>query len=373
MNTALYDVCADIGNWGAKVVREGQATVIRNVAIAYDGSDDDFQEAVSFSNNAKGKGDGEIKTESARFWLGEQQWVVGEDAYNINARAQSETSYSRYGSPEWYALIAASFLKLYKRSGTIALTFSMPVSQFRAVVDDGSGGAVRQRDRVAEMLAGTWDITAEDGKRLVFEIDPDQIDMIPEGAGSVAGLCIHPSGRSWIDEKLKDSKKVVFDFGGFTLDVLTFAGLKPLDYNRSLTSGLINVRNTVEAKIMDRFMRGNMPPTVIDEVIRTGRYKHAGGNPVSVKDIVDGALVTLMKDALRVWREDLGNGADYDTVIITGGGGPVLGPLLKPQLGHGDVRIIPAGEAHLANAWGGLARRKLQREIARLQAAQAEA
>lgn len=36
--------------------------------------------------------------------------------------------------------------------------------------------------------------------------------------------------------------------------------------------------------------------------------------------IVDSALIGLMKDALRAWRKELENGADYDTMIVTGGG-----------------------------------------------------
>jgi hypothetical protein len=104
---------------------------------------------------------------------------------------------------------------------------------------------------------------------------------------------------------------------------------------------------------------------VLDEVIRTKRYRHAGGDPDDVSNVVDAALVSLMKDALRAWQEELDGGADYDTVIISGGGGPVIGPLLAPQLGHRDVRIIPESEAHLANAWGSLRHRKFKREYMR--------
>jgi short-subunit dehydrogenase involved in D-alanine esterification of teichoic acids len=53
-----------------------------------------------------------------------------------------------------------------------------------------------------------------------------------------------------------------------------------------------------------------------------------------------------------------------NTVIITGGGGPDIGLLLAPQLNHGDVRIIPEEEAHLANAWESLRHRKFKRKYA---------
>jgi hypothetical protein len=362
MSTSVYEIAGDYGNWGAKVAREGQSLVMRNVAVPYDGNDDAFRETMSYSRQA---GDEDaVPTESARIWLQGQQWVVGEAAYDIELLAKSQTSYARYGTPEWYALIAASFAKLYpKRSGTVALTFSMPVSQFRAEIEMENGQRIKQKEYVARLLCGTWEIEYE-GRKLIYEVPYELLDMVPEGVGTLFSQCVHPSGKRWIDEKLAGGKKVIFDFGGFTLDVLTLEGLKPMKFNRSLTTGLIHVRNAVEEKLVSRFNRGDVPPTVLDEVIRTGMYKHAGHKPVSVQDVVDGAMVKLMKDALSVWREELGSGADFDTVIITGGGGPVIGPLLEAQLKHGDVRILPTGEAHLANAKGGLIRRRFMNEAA---------
>jgi len=75
-------------------------------------------------------------------------------------------------------------------------------------------------------------------------------------------------------------------------------------------------------------------------------------------------ILNLAVEPARTGRSgpNVGGGADYDAVIITGGGGPVIGPLLEPQLGHGDVRIIKEGYAHLANALGALRHRQFKRE-----------
>ncbi|MCC6904850.1 MAG: ParM/StbA family protein [Anaerolineae bacterium] len=349
MSTALYEVGGDFGNWAAKVVRDGYSTVIRNVAVQYDGSDDALRELGLFGGVTAGD---EPLTESVQLTLRDQQWIVGEAAFTQSARSFERTTYSRYGTDEWYALVAAALVSLYsKRSGTVALTFSLPVSQLRA-------GRARE---IRELLAGQWQI-GYDGRVLTYEILPDLIDMIPEGFGSLAYLCLSESGKRFTDRALAENRVVLFDFGGYTLDVITFDRLSMGPYNESLTTGLINVRNDVNKALKRIYNRGDVPGKVLDEVIRTRQYRHAGGKPDDVSTIVDTALVSLMKDALRVWQEELGSGADYDTVIVSGGGGPVIGPLLAPQLGHHDIRIIPEGEAHLANALGSLRHRKFKRE-----------
>jgi hypothetical protein len=97
-------------------------------------------------------------------------------------------------------------------------------------------------------------------------------------------------------------------------------------------------------------------------VVGIGIHSIAGELIQRVVGVVRGCrrAPRLMKDALRAWQEELAGGADYDTVIVTGG--PVIGPLLAPQLNHGDVRIIPEGEAHPANTWGSLRHRGVKRE-----------
>jgi hypothetical protein len=354
MSTALYEVGGDFGNYAAKIVRDGKASVIRNVAMPYDGSDDALRALDLFGGmgNEQTIRPGEPITESARVRMGEQEWIVGELAYQMGVKRFERTTYSRYGTEEWYALVAASFVSLYsKRSGAIALTFSLPVSQFRA----------GRHHEIKEMLEGTWEIGYE-GRTLTYEVIPDMVDMIPEGFGSLGYLCLSESGKRFIDRKLAESRVVVFDFGGYTLDVNSYDALSLGPYNESLTTGLIHVRNEVNRQLKRAYNRGDVPSNVLDGVIRTGQYKHAGGEPESVQHIVDNALMGLLNDARRVWLEDLDNGVDYDTVIITGGGGPVIGPLLAPQLDHRDVRIIPEGEAHLANALGSLRHRKFKRE-----------
>jgi hypothetical protein len=351
MSRQLLEVGGDWGNWGAKVVASGKQVVIRNAAIPYDGSDDELRGLGLFGDNF-GEPYPEEPTDSVRLTIGGQQWIVGAAAFNMAMRAHEQTSFARYGTDEWYALVLASFVALFRhQSGVLGLTFSLPVSQFR------SG----KHHQVKEILTGMHTVVHE-GRQLNYEVREDMIDMVPEGFGSLVYMCVSEDGLRFVDRNLAGSRVILFDFGGFTLDIATYDALSIGPVNDSLTTGLINVRNHVNRALKSRYDRGDVPSNVLDEVIRTKRYKHAGGSPEDVSDIVDAALVGLMKDALRMWQEELGSGADFDTVIITGGGGPVIGPLLEAQLNHQDVRTIPKGQAHLANALGSLRYRKFKRE-----------
>jgi hypothetical protein len=357
VSTNVYEVSIDAGNWAGKGVRDGKTVTIRNVATEYDGSNDALIEMKLFGDTpTEHTRVGGEQTESARIQLADKQWIVGEAAYSLSALAHERTTYARYGTEEWYALIAALLSRLFKKSGTVNLTFSLPISQFR----------IGKHHEVKEWLSDEWRIyDHQQDRELAFNVDPDQIDMVVEGFGTLAYVCLSENGRSFSNRSVAAGRTVIFDFGGFTLDILTFNSLSIGAYNESITTGLINVRNAVNKALKARYGRGDVPGDVLDEVIRTGHYRHAGGKPESVQDIVDAALVGLMKGALRVWNEELGSGADIDTVIISGGGGPVIGPLIVPQLGHANTHIIPAGEAHLANAIGTLRHKRFKQHYVR--------
>lgn len=357
MSTDIYYVSKDDGNFLNKGIRDGKIVVMRNVAARYDGADDALRALGLFGAEGRepGSSKDEHPTDSAVVQWGGEEWVVGELAYDMGIKSFEPTTYSRYGTEEWYAIIAASFVKLYsKRSGVIALTFSMPVSQVKAG---------RHRE-VKEMLAGAWEVGYE-GKNLHYEVPDDLIDMVPEGFGSLAYLCLSEDGKRFQDRSLAESRVVVLDFGGYTVGVTTYDMLSIGSYNNTIETGLIHVRNQVNQELKRRYNRPDVPSTILDRVVKTKTYRHAGGPEEDVGDIVDRALIQLMKDAHKVWNEDLSHGADYDIVIITGGGGPIIGPLLMPQLQHRNVRIVPEGEAHLANAVGALRHRKFKREYVR--------
>lgn len=361
MSTAIYEVGADFGNWGSKAVRyrhdsnDVATTVIRNAVLPYDGSDDVLHELGLFGGafGETTSRNGDVPTDSVRFSSGGQTWIVGDVAYDLGLTRDGATTFSRYGTEEWNILVAATFLQLYsKRSGAIALTFSLPVTAFRQDL---------HTEVAYELTKEPWQVEYEE-KLLTYEVLPDMISVIPEGFGSLCYECLSESGKRFSNRELAEGRVAILDFGGFTFDINTYDGLGIGPVNDSFNSGLIHVRKRVNSAIKSRFRRDtDITSKQLDRIIRTKRYSQSGGDEVDVGDIVDRALAELMKVALDKWSIELGNGYDYDAVIITGGGGPIIGPLLEPQLNHSNVIIIPEGQAHLANAVGSLRHRRFMR------------
>ena len=322
----------DGGNWAFKAVRSNmEPVIIRNVAAHYDGSDDALRGLGLFGQN----------TDDIEITLGDERWLLGEAAWQYNARAQTKTTYTRYGTDEWYALVAGVFARLYHNSCELSITMNVPVSQIRAN---------RHRD-IAEMLEGTWTV-GYGGREVEFMVEASNVMVIPEGFGGFMSQVLSVDGKKFANRELASSRVAVFDFGGYTLDITTYNGLEFGSFNESITTGLIDVRNAVNTQIKRLYNRGDIPGDILDNIIQTSIYRHAGSSPIDVSGIVDSAMVSLMQDALRIWNEDLGAGVDFDSVIILGGGGPVIGPMLSSQIRHNNISILPKETAHIANAIG---------------------
>jgi hypothetical protein len=356
-----YDAM-DNGNWGNKALGRAEHTTIRNVLVDFDGTTEEFEELCEVAERSKEEGD--IPTDSVLLTLEGHQRIAGELGYLVDRHAQSKTGNDRFGSQEWHEMVAAGLTMLHpKKSCRIGLTYSIPVSQFRANISvqdkRGTWHEMKKRDYVRNLLCRTWEVE-RNGRELTYEILPDLFELVPEGYGTLASLCIAENGRRFTDRTLAESRVILVDIGGITTDILTFGKLQPLDYAESLTTGLIHVRNKVERAIVRRFNRDNVPPKILDQIIQTKKYAHAGYAPVDVSDIVEDATSKLVDDVLRVWTEELGRGADYAGVVFGGGGGPVIAPIIERQIDHGNIYFIPRGQAHDANARGMKYRRMMQ-------------
>jgi hypothetical protein len=133
--------------------------------------------------------------------------------------------------------------------------------------------------------------------------------------------------------------------------VLTFNALEIGTVHGSVERGIINVREAVNAALKRQFRRSDLTTPTLDRIIETGQYKHAG-EVHDVGDMAQNALWELTDGVLDIWQNQLEGGVDYDAIILTGGGAPLVAPSLLPSLRHSNLKCIPRDEAHLANAIG---------------------
>ena len=272
---------------------------------------------------------------------GGETLALGESAYELGRSQHQRVGYVRYDNPQFPWLVAGLLAKLYPSAGgDIALTFSLPVDAF--------GQAQSQ----IEKLSGHWQIEYNDGRQttnLNFNLEPDNV--VPEAFGSLCYFILAVDGSRFVDMEMAEGRVAVIDIGGYTTDVLTFDALEMGTVRSSVERGIINVREDVNAALKRQFRRSDLSAPMLDQIVETGEYSHAG-EPHDVNQIVEDALWELTDGVLDVWQNQLESGVDYDAVVLTGGGAPLVSPSLLPQLRHGNIKCVPRDEAHLANAIG---------------------
>ena len=272
---------------------------------------------------------------------GGETLALGESAFELGRSQHQRVGYVRYDNPEFPWLVAGLLAKLYPNAGgDIQLTFSLPI--------DGFSQAQEQIER----LAGHWQVEYSDGRNttnLNFTIQPDNV--VPEAFGSLCYFILAVDGSRFIDTEMAEGRVAVIDIGGYTTDVLTFNALEIGTVHNSIERGIINVREDVNAAIKRQFRRSDLPTPALDKIIETGEYKHAGDTH-NVDEVVESALWELTDGVLDIWQNQLESGVDYDAIILTGGGAPLVSPSLLSNLRHSNIKCIPRDEAHLANAIG---------------------
>lgn len=272
---------------------------------------------------------------------GGEALALGESAYELGRSQHQRAGYVRYDNPEYPWLVAGLLAKLYPAAGgEIALTFSLPI--------DGFARAQAQVER----LAGHWQVEYNNGKEVAnlnFTVSPENV--IPEAFGSLCYFILAADGSKFIDLELADGSVAVIDIGGYTTDVLTFHALEIGPVYGSIERGIINVRDEINSAIKRQFQRSDLKTPALDKIIETRTYKHAG-TVHDVSDIVDRALWDLTDGVLDIWQNRLESGVDYDAVIFTGGGAPLVAPILLQNIRHDRINVIPKDESHLANAIG---------------------
>lgn len=267
--------------------------------------------------------------------------ALGESAYELGRTQHQRVGYVRYDNPQFPWLVAGLLAKLYPNAGgDILLTFSLPVDAFS------------QAQAQIEQLEGRWQIEYNDGcqiTKLNFSLYPENV--VPEAFGSLCYFILAVDGSRFVDLDLAEGRVAVIDIGGYTTDVLTFNALEIGTVHSSVERGIINVREDINAAIKRQFRRSDLTAPVLDQIIEIGEYRHAG-TVNNVEGIVEDALWELTDGVLDIWQNQLESGVDYDAVILTGGGAPLVAPGLLSSLRHSNILCIPKDEAHLANAIG---------------------
>lgn len=238
-------------------------------------------------------------------------------------------------------LALAGLSLMTERNVPIHLVTGLPVSYYR-----------RYKDELGGLLTGRHVATLTDlnGNAQETIISIEKVRVIPQPFGSVFDLIFNDIGKA-SDKRFLTEKIGIIDIGFRTADYTICDKTRYSERGSQTTdSGIAKAFAMIAAALQDQAGVNIELYRLYDAVSRGSIKIH--GKTIDLKPLVDHAFTQLTQgiaaEVERLWADDW----DIDTVVVTGGGGTVLYPLLRPLL-KGDVLAVDAGkDARLNNVRG---------------------
>jgi hypothetical protein len=281
----------DLGNAGAKIKTADLSTEFRSIA----------------GRLSQSKTFGEIKSPLV-FKFEEETLVFGDDARDlIDGEPIAYTDMRRYTDGFYRKLFAAALWRSFRsmaKDGVVypVVVCSIPVSEYA----DGQADAVKQN------VIGPYTIDGLDGLTLYAKIEPENLIIIPEGAGAYFQALYTPGSN------LAGREVAILDIGFYTTDLVIFnKGNYVTGSARSVKHGVRQVADRVH-----RFLRtqhryeGDL--WAVDSELENGCI-NIGTRCVEFTEARDNAYADLLDDIIAFYRSSKGS-RNPGAVILSGGG-----------------------------------------------------
>lgn len=277
-------------------------------------------------------------------------WAVGKVAESLGG--QRVTGTDRYTKETWQALVAGAVTALAGESGTANLVVAMPMLGGKA-----AESAIKTNlQQVFQVRLYSPTASGNAGQRTI-QIKAVKTEHEAKGAYFYHLLTaegqprpnayyarLHPSFRGWDD--LKKYGAIICDMGGLSLDILTIFQMQPVfEYSRTIRErvGLNRAMGWFQDSLQSHPVVGGMgdrPDVVLRQALvpvytKTGKPKFLiqfGQKQVDVSTCVREAMEPLCKAISLYIMQSLDGAADYNYIILTGGGAEAIYPWLPEYL-----------------------------------------
>ncbi len=208
------------------------------------------------------------------------------------------------------------------------------------------------KDELAKLLVGEHKITMvdADGKQEEKSISINKVRVVPQPFGSLFNLMLNDLGEMGNKRLVKD-KIGIIDVGFRTSDYTISDKMRYSERgSRTTDSGIARAFNVIATKLREN-SGVNIELYRLYEAIDSGSIKIRGKvyDLKSLTEQVFSQLATSIANEVdRLWVDDW----DIDAMIITGGGGAVLGKYLKPLLNGEIMETDPEQDMRLYNVHG---------------------
>lgn len=323
-------VSLDLGNGWSKV-RSGAH------ALSFPSVISEESESINFDMSFSPNGDFVMEFEGRRYAIGNTVHSRGLLPVTIAHRSRLETDFFR-------VLFAAGLAGVVGNTANIKAVVSLPP------------GAYYDKEKMKETIAGEYVVKLPSHKSprtLTYNVDRDNIRVIPEGVGTI---CCYVLNENGYEEKDESKQKSLFhmtvgvvDVGTYTADLLKFDRLKLV---RAATGSFPTALRQIQQRLKDfaASMGVDLNDNQLDFYLQK-RHIMKNGEPISIDKNIDQWAMELAKtiegQIRTLWR----GGDDVQYIIVTGGGGGYVFKHLQNVFGK-RVDIVETAP-HFANAEGG--------------------
>lgn len=239
----------------------------------------------------------------------------------------------------------------------VHLTTALPVRDYYK--SNGTKNHALINPQKENMLKPVYVVKSLDG-----DIQPEQVARITdsrvmsEGVAAVVDFLVQDTSGN---ARQMRAPIAVFDFGGRTFDIVTVMPGMVIRQSSSgtLTRGTYDIRETFKPMLADYLSEQGVkmkiaPDWMVSEAFETGAVEVAdneapdGMRSIPVRDLINEAAGPIVNECKRFAQQTLPNMAEYEAILLAGGGGLLCEPLFEDW--KQDYNLIVRDE--FANARG---------------------
>jgi len=260
-------------------------------------------------------------------YKGRSYWV-GEAALRQSTAARMTTDRTRTTNEEGMALLAAGMAQIAEKDHELVnLIIGLPVRFFAGMKDEYNKLA-RDVHKVNILSPGGAQVKA---RKMVIV---DNTKVLPQPFGCLFDCILDDTGRLQ-DKALAGGRVGVIDVGYNTLDL---ARADSLEFNNPGSDsfsgqGLFSAFQELSKEIF-REMEIEIPPEKLESIVKDQRIT-IGGKDHDVSGLIDRAFQQaaegIVSRVKSLWPDR--ERWQFNEILITGGGGALLGGYLTPYLG----------------------------------------
>lgn len=210
---------------------------------------------------------------------------------------------------------------------------------------------------IRQAALGYWHFTTHNG---TYKVHVKTVECFDEPAGGFNHAVLTKDGRALKNNPYRDSTVLVLDVGGYTCDVIAVDPQGMIDdssYASTLT-GVISTYDWFERELRSAYKTefkgvGELDARRLETAMLSGAYPF-GNIKLECSTLGTQAISTLVNDISDVIK-GAGGVANYDVVLLTGGGSALVYEALKAHIRTIDFILVePERELmRYANVFGG--------------------